>query len=146
MAEDNTNILNLLDGILVPADDLSDFKVKLRLFMQQFFGYLVSNRELILIVSRDVSSKHALDAISSISEKIPQKIVAFFSDAKKKKIIKDGIDPVVLSDIIVQPYFLLTLFSDLQKNLHQKDVTDPSFRSCYIDQQLSLLLSGILVR
>jgi len=128
-----------LDGILVPADDLSDFKVKLRLFMQQFFGYLVSNRELILIVSRDVSSKHALDAISSISEKIPQKIVAFFSDAKKKKIIKDDIDPVVLSDIIVQPYFLLTLFSDLQKNLHQKDVTDPSFRSRYIDQQLGLL-------
>ena len=142
LSEDGTNILQLMENILLPVDNEADFKVKLRLFMIQFFDYSMNNRELILMISKDVNSKLAMESVSKIFQSIPEKLSAFFQDGIDKGIIKKEFDPAFLSDLVTQPFFMKTLFSESNKLQKDKNASD---RMHFINQHLSVLFESISI-
>ena len=77
-------------------------------------------------------------------KQIPDKLSSFFKDAIDKKIMKNEINPVILSDLITSPYAMITLFSEMNKVHKNKDIMDPAFRQNFVDQQLLILFSSII--
>lgn len=144
LTEDGSNIIQLMNTILSSIQDEADFKAKLRIFMLQMFEYFIGNRELILMISKDVSSRQAMDIAHRIFNKIPEKLTAFFKEAIEKEIIRKDIDPFILGELIVHPLFTQTLF--LERPLRNKSLTQLNERNLFIEQQLGLLSQGIFVR
>ncbi|MGE3611648.1 MAG: TetR/AcrR family transcriptional regulator [Bacteriovoracaceae bacterium] len=142
LTEDGSNIIQLMDTILFSIEDEADFKAKLRIFMIQMFDYFMNNRELILMISKDVNSRLAMESIHRIFNKIPDKLTAFFKEAIEKNILRENIDPVILGQLIVHPFFMQTLFSE--KPTKTKNLSDANERNYFIDQQLLIFFQGIL--
>src|SRR5690606_12958992 len=103
LTEDGTNILQLMEHILLPPENVADLKVKLRLFLMQFFDYSINNREMILMISKDVNSKMAMESIHKIFRIIPEKLSAFFQSAIDQKIVRPDLEASSLCDLVVQP-------------------------------------------
>src|SRR5690606_8340540 len=96
LKDDGLNIIQIMETILTPPTSLEDFKAKLCLFLNQHFDNSYNNRELILIISKDVSSKNAMDSINKIFHKIPETIENFFKTAQNAGIIRKDLDVSML--------------------------------------------------
>lgn len=131
-----------METILTEPLNLDDFKAKLRLYMIHHFENSVKNREIILMISRDVSSKAALANIHTIFKNVPDKMNAFFLEAQKKGFIKQGVKTEYLGDYFLSPIFMQVLFGEKLKE--SKDVHDAHFREEFITELMKNLLSGIL--
>ena len=131
-----------METILTPPTGLEDFKAKLCLFLNQHFDNSYNNRELILIISKDVSSKNAMESINKIFHKIPETIENFFRAAQEARVIRKDLDVSMLCDQILSPLFMQVLF--LERFSKQKNVADPHYRRQFVDQQINVLLKGIL--
>lgn len=143
---DGLNVIQLMDQILLPVEGKDDFKAKLRLFLLQLFEHNVQNKEVIHMISKDVSSKLAIESLHKIFHRIPEKLTEFFQTAIDRGVVRSDLDPKVLGDIITQPLFIQTLFSEASKFGGHKNVSDPTYRAHFIDQLLSLIFESILVR
>jgi AcrR family transcriptional regulator len=140
---DGTNILTMMKNVLSPATDVHDLKAKLRLFLAQFYEYSVQNKELIHIISRDVSSRSTYETIHTVFQEFPETFTVFLADAQTKSIINKELDPRVLSKMVTNQVFMQVLFSDLSKSYFNQDIADSAFRDFLIDQQLRVLFKGI---
>jgi AcrR family transcriptional regulator len=136
------NILHIMETILTPPTSLEDFKAKLCLFLNQHFDSSYNNRELILILSKDVNSKNAIDSINKIFHKIPETIEGFFKSAQNLGIIRKELNVSMLCDQILSPVFMQVLF--LERISKQKNVADPQYRRQFVEQQITSLMKGIL--
>lgn len=143
LSEDGMNILQLMKNFLTPAASKEDFEMKLRLFLNQFFSYSMNDRDLILMISKDVNSKLAMESIHKIFHKIPETMITFVKDAQDRGIVRRDICPDVFSDLVTQPLFMNVLFAESARHLKQKNVADPAFRASFIDQQIRILLETI---
>lgn len=143
LKEDGAQIVNLVQSVLTSPENEADLKVKLKLFMNKFFEYSVENRELILIISRDVNSKMAMDTLNNVCSQFPEILSAFFKEAQDKGILRKDIDPQILGEFIVQPIFMQVLFAESNKNYKQRNVAEPAFRQHLVDQQLLILFNNI---
>lgn len=135
--------MQLIDNILTRPENTADFKVKLKLFLTQFFEYSIENRELILMISKDVNSKHAMETINKIFRAVPEKLVMFFEAAINQNIVRKEIDPAVLCDHFTQFIFVHTLFAEVNKTGKMRSALDPAFRLHLIEQQIMVILDGI---
>lgn len=145
LCEEGSNVIQMMEQILLPVEGKEDFKAKLRLFLLQLFEHNANNKEVIHMVSKDVSSKLAVESLHKIFQRVPEKLTEFFQDAIDKGIVRKDLDPTVLGDIITNPLFTQTLFSDVSRFGRHKNVADPAYRSHFVDQQLSLLFESIFV-
>ena len=140
---DGVNIMTLMKNVLSPATDLADLKAKLRLFLAQFYDYSVQNKELIHIISRDISSKSTYDTIHTVFQEFPETFTVFLADAQAKNILNKELDPRFLSKMVTNQVFMQVLFSDHSKSYFNQDISDPKYREFLIDQQLRVLFKGI---
>ena len=133
-----------MNTILSSIEDEADFKAKLRIFMIQMFDYFMNNRDLILMISKDVNSRLAMESIHKIFNKIPEKLTAFFKEAIEKGILRKDIDPVTLGQLIINPLFMQTLFSE--KPTKNRILSDANERNSFIEQQLLVFFQSIFPR
>lgn len=133
-----------MNTILSSIEDEADFKAKLRIFMIQMFDYFMNNRDLILMISKDVNSRLAMESIHKIFNKIPDKLTGFFKEAIEKGILRKDIDPVTLGQLIINPLFMQTLFSE--KPSKNRILSDANERNSFIEQQLLVFFQSIFPR
>lgn len=143
LSEEGNNILHFMETILTEPLNLDDFKAKLRLYMIHHFENSVKNRELILMISRDVSSKAAMANIHTIFRNVPDKMNEFFVHAQKKGLIKPEVKTDYLGDYFLSPIFMQVLFAE--KLREPKDVNDAHFREQFVTELMENLLNGLLV-
>ncbi len=144
LTEDGSNIIQLMNTILSSIEDEADFKAKLRIFMIQMFDYFMNNRDLILMISKDVNSRLAMESIHKIFNKIPDKLTGFFKEAIEKGILRKDIDPETLGQLIINPLFMQTLFSE--KPSKNRILSDANERNSFIEQQLLVFFQSIFPR
>lgn len=144
LREHGTNFVNLLSKILTPAHDRSDFESKLKLFVSQHIEFSSENREMVLMVTKDILLTNlAGDDTHKIFSQVPEIIQQFFQDAQKKGIIRDDVDINVLSDLIMSPGFMQVLFSDFKQSMKKKCILDGKYRETFSDQVVNILIRGI---
>lgn len=144
LEQDGSYISGLIDRILTPPENAADFKVKLRLFVEQNFEYFVNNRDLVLMISKDATSQMAMNTIHKIFHTIPEKLEAFFQQAIDKKILNPKVNPAILVDLINQPLYMQTLFSDMKRTHKQNSVLDAGYRQNFVEQMLMVIFESIL--
>jgi len=137
------SLLHLMERILTPPTSKEDFKLKLSLFLNEYFANTVRKRDLILIVSKDVNSKNAMGSINDIFQKIPLITNEFFLAAQKNGIISESLETTLLGDLFLNPLFMQVLFAD--RFVHKNDVTSPEFQKKYVSQQIDVILNGLLL-
>lgn len=143
LCEGGYNIVQIMESVLTNPENASDFKAKLRLFQIQFFEYAINNRDLFVMISKDINSKLGMETIHKIFHKVPETMTAFFQKAIDNGILKKDVDPAVLGDLVTQPLFMHILFAEANKQMKNKNVGDSKYRQHFIDQQLQILLEPI---
>ncbi len=143
LREEGMSLLHLMERILTPPTSKEDFKLKLSLFLNEYFANTVRKRDLILIVSKDVNSKNAMGSINDIFQKIPLITNEFFLAAQKNGIISESLETTLLGDLFLNPLFMQVLFAD--RFVHKNDVTSPEFQKKYVSQQIDVILNGLLL-
>lgn len=101
------------------------------------------NRDSILIVSKDATSKSAMETVQTIFSKIPESITSFLQEAQEKEIIRKEIDIHSLCQMLTSPIFMQVLFADQSRLYKQKDLAVAQFRYQFVDQQVEILINGI---
>lgn len=143
LSEEGSNILHFMETILTEPLGLDDFKAKLRLYMIHHFEHAVKNRELILMISRDVSSKAAMVNVHKIFRNVPDRMNSFFEEAQKKGFIKPTVKTDYLGDYFLGPIFMQVLFAE--NLIEPKDVYSPQFREQFVTELIENFLNGILL-
>lgn len=143
LKEDGINICKLMGSVFQTPENEADFKVKIRMFLVQFFEYSFNNRDLILMISKDVNSKMAMESIHTIFEELPNILSNFFKEAQDKGIIRKELDTMVMGDLLIQPVFMHVLFAESSRLHKNRDVSDPVYRQHIVDQQLMILFENL---
>ncbi|MFA5582845.1 MAG: TetR family transcriptional regulator [Bacteriovoracaceae bacterium] len=130
------------ESILTPPESTEDFKVKLKIFLNQFYDSSIEHTATIRIISRDMKIIKENANVQAYFQKIPEAMTNFFALAQEQNIIRKDFNPRALVDFIISPYFMHVLFSDVNTDF---DLKDPDFRQSLVDQHLELLYKGFLV-
>lgn len=133
-----------MESILTEPINQDDLIAKLRLYLLHHFEHGVNNRDMILMVSRDVSSKAAMANIHTIFRQVPETMNKFFKSAQDKGFIRSDVETTYLGDFFLAPLFMQVLFAE--KLIEPKDVNDAQFREHFVSNLLQNLLYGILVK
>lgn len=133
----------IINSVLTTPENKADFKAKLKLFLDQFFEHSYMNREAILIISKDVNSKSAMDSVHTIFNQIPESITAFLREAQERDIIRKDIEVEFLCNYLTNPVFMQVLFAEVSKSFKQKNMADPQARHDFVAQHIDILTSGI---
>jgi AcrR family transcriptional regulator len=143
LKEEGMNIMTLFKSILLPPVDRADLEAKLRLFLGQFYEYSLNNRELILILAKDISSKITHECMQSNFDHIPSTITIFFKQAQDKGIIRASLDSGTIAELLCNSVFMNVLFADFNKTYKKKNLADSTYRQELIEKQISILRSGL---
>src|SRR5690606_5092705 len=112
------------ESILTAPESVEDFKVKLKIFLNQFYDSSIENTSIIRIISRDMKIIKENANVQAYFKKIPETVANFFALAQERSIIKKDLNPRALVDFIISPYFMHVLFSDVSTDF---DLKDPEF-------------------
>lgn len=143
LKEEGQNVMAIINSVLTTPENKADFKAKLKLFLDQFFEHSYMNREAILIISKDVNSKSAMDSVHTIFNQIPEAITAFLREAQEKDIIRKDIEVEFLCNYLTNPIFMQVLFAEVSKSFKQKNMADPQARHDFVAQHIDILTAGI---
>jgi len=131
----------IISKVLTNPENHADFKSKLSLFLNQFFEHSFKNRETILIISKDVGSKSAMESMQKLFKEIPDGITFFLQTAQERKILNKDLDLNFLCSLLIDPLFMQILFLEHSKPI--KNFSDPQVRKDFIEQLLVVFFKGI---
>ena len=132
-------------NFLAPAENLEDFKVKLRLWMLQFLRCHVEERNICQILHREnlTESPFLWDVFENTFLKAFEAVAKFFELAKKKGIVKKSIDPTLAAAAIFGTVLHMGKSQEIQQRWMGVSIANEKYRGQVAEQFVSMLLHGI---
>lgn len=134
------------DRLLKTPQNKEDFKLRLRLFSEEFIQLHLKEPELCRILHRDFEARNpiAMEVFKNSFFPIYKSLELFISSAKKLKILRTGIDPQMSTFFIFGMIIHVIKADPMRKEVLGTSVTEPKEFDSTIDYFINIALNGIL--
>lgn len=133
--------------ILQGPDSFEDLRVRLRLFVEEFFTFHLEKRDLCTIMERETTSMIS-PAIRGIFKetflKAYEKLAEFFKNAQKKGMMKKDVDADIMSFQLFSMLVTAHRYNLITQEYYGKTLEDKTYREEFISHILQFFISGYL--
>ncbi len=138
--------ISFADRILKTPQNREDFKLRLRLFSEEFIQLHLKEPDLCRILHRDFEARNpiAMDVFKTSFFPLYKSLEAFISSAKKLKILRADLDPQMSTFFIFGMIIHIVKADPLRKEVLGTSVTQPKEFDSTIDYFINIALNGIL--
>lgn len=133
--------------ILEPVQSSEEFKVRLKLIIQEIIDSLMLDPELSRMTLREIESEDpiATEIIRDTFGQMAQAFVQFFGSAQKLKIISKDIQPVFLTQIIQLTLNHMVLADRVRGKVFNMSLKIPENRLILTENLHAMILHGVLL-
>jgi AcrR family transcriptional regulator len=141
------NRLQKINLILTSSDSIDEFKVKIKLFIEDFFTDCLNDMDMIRLINKEVENMTPImeDIFTSTFFKIFEKLVDTIKDGQEKKFMKNDIDPVTVSKVIFNTINLTLRYDHISKKYYNQTLEDKEHRLKVINDIISIVTNGIKI-
>ncbi len=138
--------LSVAERILVSPSSTEEFKVRLKMMVEEMFYFMTQNIDLCSIVQREVESglPVAKDVFKNTFLKIFEKLNQFIAAAKKEKIVRADVDPFVAASVVHGCIMHLSKMDHIAKEVYGVTLQDESHRKKVVEQLVEFYMNGLL--
>jgi TetR/AcrR family transcriptional regulator len=139
--------LETANRILQPPGSMQDLRVRLRLFVEEFFTFHLEKRDICTIMERETTSAIS-SAIRDIFKdtflKAYEKLDEFFAHAQKIDLIRADVDVKIMSFQLFSMLVTAHRYNMISTEFYGKTLEDKTYREEFIEHILKFFLSGYL--
>ena len=138
--------MGFADRFLKAPKSLEDFKLRLRLFSEEFIQLHLKEPELCRILHRDFEAKNpiAMGVFKTSFFPIYRSLESFIVAAKKLKILRPDLDPQMSTFFVFGMLIHIVKADPMRKEILGSSVTLPKDFESTIDYFINIALNGIL--
>lgn len=132
--------------ILTPPQSASDFRFKLRLWMESFFQANLEDPEIVRIFHREIVEELRMER--TIFEKyflrLFDDVIEFIEKARKGGFIRKDVDPYFAATLLLGAMGDVVRMDPIRKMFHKRSIGSEKFRNELIDQYLEFFMTGMM--
>ncbi len=135
------------ERILKDPTSLEDFKVRLTLFIEEFFDFNFREKDFCAILDRECFSlrSNTRDVFSETFLKAAEKLSRFFASAQNSGILRPEVDPEILHYLFFGAIKSAVRFAPVMQEYYGKSLeNDRAFREAVIQHAVEFLVGGFL--
>ncbi len=125
------------------ADDL---RVRLEIFLSQIVEAILQQPDVAILIQRGIEMSDSIseDAFRNNIVRLFEKLVEFFTQAKKRGILAAEVDPFIAAGFIRSQFLHQTRYDDVLKKYYGYSLKDEKYRARWIHQTVRIFLEGIM--
>lgn len=131
--------------ILTKADNLEEFKLRLKLFAEELILSAQEHEKIFKLVCREIENQSPAfsEVFSTTLLKIHQHVLNFFTEAKEAKLLKGDIDCLIVTCSFFDGIVQRIRNDHLSLTIHNKTLKDQDYRNYFLEQYTNNLFNGI---
>lgn len=133
------------ERLLKHAENLDEFKVRISLFVEEFFMETLKEPDLHVILHRDCGNLNnpiVQEVFQNTFMKVFQLLIEFFESAQKKKILSRDFDAHLTAMLFIGGMVHTTRLDPMHKHLFGTSIADQPHREKLIKNTVRLVLEG----
>lgn len=140
--------LDAADRMLKPVASSEEFKIRLKLFLEEFMHCHHANPQVMKIIHRDFDGQHpiALDVFRGIFNEMGKKVMNFIALARDQGLLRPDVDPSCFVSYLFGGMIHSLRIDFVRKELLGKTLEDPKFADHFINQFITILCEGAFPR
>lgn len=138
--------MEAINRLLDEPHNLTEFRVRLELFVDEMFVSIVSDPYGFDIIDREIRSENPL-VLKLFEETLLQafkNVVMFFQRAQQNGIIRGDLDPIIVASVLFTSTCDSARKDILAKRFFGNSLADPVWRKKFMQHLVSLFLQGVL--
>lgn len=137
--------LQKLNIILTPSETIEEFKVKIKIFIDDFFNESFGDLEMNQLVCNEIEMMNPImeNMFSSTFLKIFQKLIEVINDGIEKKFIRADLDPETIGTIVFTTMSQSVRLNHIKTKYFKKNLEDKEYRNKFINDLVSIITNGI---
>lgn len=139
--------LQKINIMLTPSDSYEEFRVKLKLFIEDFFNECFNDMEMNQLVNNEIETMNPImeNIFSNTFLRIFEKLVEVVKDGMAKKFIRTDVDPTSIGKIIFLSVNQSIRYEHISKKYFGLSLEDKEYKAKYINELVAILTNGIKV-
>lgn len=136
-----------VDKILRPAESVEDFRVRLTLFVEQFYDGTLEDPEVHAILFRDCATMNnpiIQSVFHGTFSKIFELVIAFFEQGKTKNIVTADFDSRMVAMLFLGSMIHCSRMDPVHKELYGIGLDDKTYRDTLIKNTVRLVMEGLV--
>lgn len=137
--------LQKLNIILTPSDNIEEFKVKMKIFIDDFFNESFGDLEMNQLVCNEIEMMNPImeNMFSSTFLKIFQKLIEVINDGVEKKFIRADLDPDTIGTMFFMTINQAVRYDHINSKYFNRTLANKEYRSKFINDLVSIITNGI---
>lgn len=137
--------LQKLNIILTPSDNIEEFKVKMKIFIDDFFNESFGDLEMNQLVCNEIEMMNPImeNMFSSTFLKIFQKLIEVINDGVEKKFIRADLDPDTIGTMVFMTINQAVRYDHINSKYFNRTLANKEYRSKFINDLVSIITNGI---
>lgn len=121
-------VLTMTEKVLQPVEELTEFRLRLQMFLDGMFALFLEDRDTGLILIREYDRVHspAEEIFRESLNRVMKQIVAFFKSAQKSGLIAEDKDPFTLASLLFGCVTSQMRMDHLAEKTHKKSLLNPA--------------------
>ncbi len=138
--------LTATETFLKTPQSAEEFRVRLTLFLEDYFQNAILDQDTMLIMHKECLGSNPLteDLFEGVFMKGIQKMIHFFSEAKKKKILRNDIEPHYVVITVMGAVIQAVQMNAMHEMIFKRGLKDPKHREKIVETIMGLVMSGTL--
>lgn len=139
--------LQKVNIMLTPCDNYEEFRVKLKLFIDDFFEECLNDMEMNQLVNNEIEAMSPImeDIFSSTYLKIFERLVEVIKDGQAKKFIRDDVDPTLITKMVFMSISQSIRYDHISKKYFNISLETKEARNKFINELLTIVTFGIKI-
>ena len=139
--------LQKVNIILTPSDSFEEFRVKLKLFIEDFFVECFLDKDMNTLLNKEIENMNPImeDLFPTTFMKIFEKLVLVIQDGIDKKFIRPDVDSFNIGKIIFYTINGSMRMDHISKKFFNNSLEDTDYRTKLINDLLITLTKGIKI-
>jgi AcrR family transcriptional regulator len=137
--------LQKINIILTPCDNIEEFKVKMKIFIDDFLNECLTDKEMNQLVNNEIEMMNPImeDLFSSTFFKIFDKLIELIQDGMEKKFIRNDVDPVNIGKVFFMTMNQSVRYDHISSKYFGRSINDKEYRNKFINDLVSITINGI---
>lgn len=140
------NRLNATETFLKTPQSTEDFRVRLTLFLEDYFANAIRDQDTMILMHRECMSKNPLtqDLFQGVFMKGINKMMLFFSEAQEKKILRQDVDPHYLMMVVMGAIIQAVQMDEIHEQILKSGMKDAHHREKLVTTLMGLVMGETL--
>lgn len=140
--------LNSATKILTTVNSTDELKLRLKLFCEDFLKEGLDNLTTTKMICREIETASPLieDIFTETFLKVYTTLVTVFEDSQKKNIIRNDIDPMILSSLFFHSITTSLRLDHVGAKYFNRSLKNPEYQEQFINNMISIFFDGIKIQ